>query len=211
MAACHDLIDRPLVLDQAFKDVVEHRVRRQRVLIGLVGFEFGRGRLGDDTLGHHPTGRPERSVRQMLIAPARQCEDRGLVNILEHGVAAAHIPVKRRIADRHFGFVAGREHHPAEFIRQRHQRDAAGAGLQIFLGDVGRPAREGLGEHAAKTRDRRLDADLAQFDADKPGRLGRVIKAILRGVARRHHDAMDLVGAESIGRHRRTERRIDTP
>ena len=35
--------------------------------------------------------------------------------------AAAQIAIQSRIADRHFRFVAGRNHHRPEFVRHRHQ------------------------------------------------------------------------------------------
>ena len=49
---------------------------------------------------------------------------------------AAHVAVKRAIADGHLRFVAGRQHQRAELVRQRHQRHAAQPRLDVFLGLV---------------------------------------------------------------------------
>lgn len=50
MSAGDDLLRAHLLLDQAFENVVEHGIGRQRILIRLVGAEFGRRRLVDDVL-----------------------------------------------------------------------------------------------------------------------------------------------------------------
>jgi len=109
MAALDDLRHRHLMLDEALQNVVEHLVSRQRVLVGLIGFELGRRRLGDDALRHDAADRAEQPRQTPLIAPARQLEHRRLIDVFQHRIAAAHIAVKRRIARRHFRFIAGRK------------------------------------------------------------------------------------------------------
>ena len=79
------------------------------------------------------------------IDPFRQPIDHRLRHVADHGQTAAHVAVKRAIADRDFAFVSGGEQERAELVRQRHQHDAAQSRLDIFLrGVFGRPAKTGL-------------------------------------------------------------------
>ena len=79
------------------------------------------------------------------VAQPRQAEHLGLVEILDRIEAAVHVAIERRVADRHFRLVAGRHHHQAELVGDRHQDRAAGARLQILFGDVARHAGEDAG------------------------------------------------------------------
>src|SRR6185503_1458848 len=51
-ALLDDIVQTHLALDQAFENAVEHGVRRERVLVLLVGTKLSGGRLVDDALGH---------------------------------------------------------------------------------------------------------------------------------------------------------------
>jgi hypothetical protein len=62
--------------------------------------------------------------------------------------------------------VAGGEHQPAELVGQRHQDVAADAGLQVFLGDVGRAARPLRGQLGQVGSCSPLDGGLADVDAE---------------------------------------------
>src|SRR3546814_7896504 len=79
VAARDDDVDALLALDEALQDVVEHRIGRQAVLVLLVRLQLGRRRLGDDALRDDPPGRTQRALRQHLVAPAREVEDKRLV------------------------------------------------------------------------------------------------------------------------------------
>ena len=45
--------------------------------------------------------------------------------LLDDGDGPGRVAVERRVADGRLALVAGGEHHPAELVRQRHERDAA--------------------------------------------------------------------------------------
>ena len=81
--------------------------------------------------------RPARSV----VDVARQLVDDRLRAVLDDGEAAGEVAVERRVADRHLRLVAGRQHEPAELVRQRHHEVAADARLEVLLGDVRRRCR----------------------------------------------------------------------
>ena len=70
MAACDDLVDTHFVLDQTFENIVQHRIGRQRILIGLIRSELRRRGLVDDVDRDHFTRRPQRAGRHVAIAPA---------------------------------------------------------------------------------------------------------------------------------------------
>ena len=147
--------------------------------------------------------------RLPCVAQSRQTEDFGLVEVLDRVEAAVHVAVERGIADRHFRFVAGRHHHQAELVGDRHQDHAARAGLEIFLGDVARPALEHRRDRLLQAQHRTLDRQDVVVHAERLGDLGGVVERILRGEPVRQHHAADAVGAKRIHRHHRAQRRVD--
>ena len=89
----HDLACVEVLLDVGRQDRVEHVVRRQRVLVELVGAQLGRGRTVDGRGGDQlPSG--------LLVAPAHEPVDPALEHVLEHREAAGHVPVERGVAHR---------------------------------------------------------------------------------------------------------------
>ena len=91
----------------------------------------------------------------------------------------------------------------------RHQQQSAGAGLNIFFGDVLRHP----GKHGRKRLARGLVdfVDREQFEAnlEVAGQFPRVVNRSSRRIRPGHADADDVLGAERIGRNRRGERGID--
>ena len=113
-----------------------------------------------------------------------------LVEILDRIEAAVHVAVERRVADRHFRLVAGRHHHQAELVGDRHQDGAARARLEIFLGDVAVGAGEQRLQRGLEAFDRRGDRHDVVLDAERLRDRGGILERVLRGVAiRQHHGA----------------------
>ena len=209
MAARDDVIDRHLVLDEAFEDVVEDRIGRQRILVGLVGPQFRRWCLVDDVLRDDHAGRPQRAGRRVRIAPARQRIDLHLVEVLDRVEPAIHVAVERRIADAHLALVAGRDDHRAELVGDRHQDRAARAALQVLLGDPFIRPVEHVGERAQEAVDRCMDGHDVIAAAEKPRAFLGVLEGILRGVGIRQHDAAQTLLAQRIDGQRRADCRVD--
>src|SRR3546814_7810069 len=88
------------------------------------------------------------------IAPARQCEHLGLVQVLDRRVSATHVAIDRCVTDRVLALVAGRQQQAAELVGHRHQQCATGARLQVFLGRVHRLAFERVGKRVEETLER---------------------------------------------------------
>ena len=124
MAGGGDLFDLPPLLDVELQDVVQHLVRRERVLIGLIRAQLGRGGLGDRRLRDHGA---------LAVQPARHAVDHRLVHVAEEGQAAAHVAVERAVADRQLRLVAGREHHRAGAVRPGHEDVAPDARLHVLV------------------------------------------------------------------------------
>ena len=59
-------------------------------------------------------------------------------NVFQNSKPTSHVPIQRRIANRHFTFVPRCQHQSPGFVRQRHQQDATTSALQIFLSGVDR-------------------------------------------------------------------------
>ena len=209
MTAVDDLLGRAFLFHQAAQHVVQHLVGGQRVLIGLVGPELRARRLLDDRLGNHRPLRPLQSLHPVPVAPAGHLEHVGLVDVLQHRIAAAHVAVESGVAHRHLGLVAGGEHHVAELVADRHQDDAAHPRLDVLLGLVGFSAGEDRRQHAAERIHRRLDPQHLVADSEQACALGRVVEGGLRRVARRHDDAEHPVGAQRIDGDGGRQRRID--
>ena len=188
VAAGDDLVDRHFLLDQAFEDIVEHRIGRQGILVRLVGPKLGRRCLGEDVGRNHFARGAERARRDMGVAPRRQRVDLHLVKVLDRIEATIHVAVKRRIADRHFRLVASRHHHRAELVGDRHQDRAARAALQVFLGDAALGSLEHVGESGEEAVDRLTDRHRVIMATERLGAGGGVSQRFLRGIAIGQHD-----------------------
>ena len=96
----------------------------QAVAVLLIGAQFGRGRFRDDLDARGsplPLRRPSSSRRCLAVAPATDLENPRFIQVLDRIVAARHIPVDRRIAHRHFGFITCRQQHFTKFVGLSHQ------------------------------------------------------------------------------------------
>ena len=92
-----------------------------------------------------------------------------LVDVLQQREPAGEVAVERRVADRELRLVAGRDHEPAELVRERHQQRPADPRLQVLLGQVGLAPRERRRQRGAERLDDRLDRDLAEVDPERLG------------------------------------------
>ena len=137
-----DAFNALVVFHVALKNCVQHVVRRQAVLVGLVSLQLRARRPSDDALRNR---RGTRAVRVVRVAPVRQPEDRGFGQVLDHGKAACHVAIQRAIAGGHFALVAGGQHDRAKLIGQRHQQRAANPRLNVLFGRVLCPAFEVMG------------------------------------------------------------------
>ena len=112
--------------------------------------------------------------------PARSFSRRGqaehvrLEHVLDQREAAGEVAVQRRVADRQLRLVPGRDHEPAELVRERHQQRAADPRLEVLLGEVGLAAGERRREHVGERLDDGLDRQLAEVDAERLGEQLRV-------------------------------------
>ena len=201
-AGQRELVAPGVLLDVGLEDRVERVVVGQRVLVLLVRPQLGAGRALDDRARD----------RMRLVAPVAVVDepvDERLRHVLDDREAAGRVAVERRVADRVLRLVAGREHEPAELVRQRHQQVAADPRLQVLLGDVRLAALEDGGQHLLVDLHRRRDRHVDALDAEVRRQLARVALGPLGRVARRHHDRRDPVGAERVRRDQRHERGVD--
>ncbi|ETC87142.1 hypothetical protein XHC_3373 [Xanthomonas hortorum pv. carotae str. M081] len=202
VAGRNDVVARLLLIDVATQDPVEHVVRRQRILVGLVVAQLGRRRARNHCRRNH-----RRTAHG--IAPFGQAEHLGLVQVLERGIAAAHVAVDGGVTHRVLALVAGGQQQPAELVGQRHQDHPAAARLQVFFGHIRLGAFEHRAECGEQAFERRLDRNGFQLDAQRAALLLGQIVGEIGGVARRQPHRSDVVAAQRIDRHRQHQRRID--
>ena len=100
--SARELLARAVELDVRLEHLVELRVRRQRVLVELVGAQLGARRALDGRLR-------DQLAPGALVQVPREPEDVRLVDVLEQREAAGHVAVERRVADRELRLVAGRD------------------------------------------------------------------------------------------------------
>ena len=84
---------RPVVLDVALEDGVEHLVGRERLVVALVVTKLGRRRALQHRRGHQLAPR-------LTVAPAHEIVDQALVHVLQDREAAGHVAVERGVAHR---------------------------------------------------------------------------------------------------------------
>ena len=165
------------LLDVAFQNCVEDVVGRETVLVDLAGAEFGaRGFLDRVERNDFAAG----SGRGGGVDPPGQGEDLGFEYVTDHGETAAHVAVECAIAHGHFALVAGGEEEGAKFIGERHHEDAADAGLDIFLGDVGCAAGEDGPERRLGGGHGVGDGDGLEPEPEVFGEEARVVAGMLR-------------------------------
>ena len=169
-------------------------------MIGLVRAQFGRRRTRDRAVRDH--------VR-LFVAPARQRVDLRLVDVLQHREAAGHVAIQRAVTHARLALVAGREHQPAELVRQRHERVAADARLQVLLGRVGRAANERWCQRLLVRLHGIGDGDALEPHAQGRRERGGVLGRDRGRVGRRHRHAHDMSGAQGIDGDGCRERRVD--
>ena len=171
------LIDALFVLDQPEQDAVKHRIGRQRILVLLIGAQFGRWGAGDDPFGHHRAIGAEADLRFVAVAPFADRKNGHLVGVFQRVIAAGHIAIDRGIADAHLALVASGQQHRAKFVAERHQGHAADPRLHVLFGDVvfgiGKAARQ----HLVKGHYRRIDRNGVITAADHRCTLGRKVEA----------------------------------
>src|SRR5713101_7238198 len=198
------LLQRPVVLDVLLEHLVELRIRRQGVLVELVVAQLGARRAVDDALRNQ-------LMTGSLVEVARKLEHVRLVDVLQEGEATGHVAVEGCVPDRELRLVTGRDEHPAELVRQRHQQDAAGARLDVLLGQISLRARERLPQRVVERVDDRADRNLQERTAEALGQASRVAARPFRRIARGHRDAVHVLGPERFGGERRGHRGIDSP
>ena len=200
-----DLGDAAILLDVLFDDGVENFVRRQGVLVQLARLEFGAGRFGDHGLG-------DDGLLADRVAIAGEAVDQRFGHVFDHRVAAGHITVKGGVAGGELALVAGRQHDPAELVRQRHDDVAANARLDVLLSRA-LPATVQVGERPLEHRQvggvGRLDRHDEEAHAEVVGQVLRVFDAALGRVARGHADSDDVLGAERVDRDDGDEAGVD--
>ena len=128
VARCGDFGAGAAFFDVELKDAVEDGIRRQGIGIGLVGAEFGGGGLLNGIEGDHLV---------LGIEVAGEGVHLHLREVGNHRETTAHIAVEGAVTNRDFALVASGEQEGAVFIGERHEQETSGAGLQVFLGDVG--------------------------------------------------------------------------
>ncbi len=127
-----------LLFHVPMQDRVQHVVGGKRILIRLIGAKLGAGDLVDAALGNQlAPGLP--------VDPAGQFPNGGLGHVADDRQAAAHVAVERAISHGDFALVAGGQQQMIEFVAESHEQRPADAGLEVFLGDVGRPAYKNAG------------------------------------------------------------------
>ena len=191
--AADDLLDGVVLLDVGLQDRVEDVVGRQGVGVLLARPQLRRRRLGERRLRDHRA--QDRRVHRVGqagrgVAPAGELVDQRLGDVLDHGEAAGHVAVERRVADRVLALVAGGQDDVAVLVRQRHEQVAADARLDVLLGHAGGGALERVGERAVVGGHHVGDGDHLVADAEVLRELLGVRQRVVRGVRRRHRDAL---------------------
>ena len=209
MAARDDRADRHFLFNEAFENIVQHLVGRQRILVLLVLAQFRRGRLGENVRGNDHAIRPLGARRLPAVAQVGKAENLHLVEVLDRVVAAIHVAIERGIAHRHLALVAGGHDHRTELVREGHQQGAARPRLQVFLGHITWMTGKKRRQHRFQPLHRRGDGEDIVADAEGVSAVARIPEAFFRRVAVGQHDGVNALRAQRIRCHGRADRRIN--
>ena len=189
VASLDNVGDRPVFFHVQLHDAVEHLIRRQGILVQLVGAQFGRRPPRQDTLGYH--------FRHPVTVRAQAVHE-GLGDILDDGKAARHVAVQGAITDGHLALVARRQDDAAVLVRQGHQQGAADARLDVLFRRVFRQPRELAGQGGAEGIESLLDRNFIVAHIEAFYHVARIDPRDIGRELRRHHDGAHLVGAQRI-------------
>ncbi len=203
-AGVDDLADGAVVDDERLEERVEHVVGGKALVVALVGTQLGRGRLHQHRLGD------DGAARHAISVPAQPVHER-LGHVLDHGEAACRVAVERRVAGGELALVAGGEHDPPRGVGHGHEDHAADARLEVLVGEALGLGAEHGGQEPGEGTVRLLDGDGVQVDAEGLGQRGGVAARSGARVARRHGQAVDVVGTERVDGHSGDERGVDAP
>lgn len=128
--------------------------------------------------------------------------DAHLGQVGDDGEAAAHVAIEGAVADGDLALVARGEEERAELVGHGHEEEAAGAGLDVFLGHVDGETFKEIAEGGLGGGDGVGDGDFVVFDAEIFGERGGVVAAVLAGDGGGQGDADHVVGAEGFGGER---------
>ena len=194
-AGRHQGLDTFVVLHVALQDRVQHLIRGQAVLVGLVGAQLRAGRTRDDALRDRVLAS---AVGVVLVAPARQLEDCGLEQVLDDRKSAGHVAIERAVTGGHLTLVAGGQHDRAELVGQRHEKHTAYAGLDVFFGGVFGPALELSSQRSLEGLKLRRDRYLVVTHLHTGSHVAGVYPGNIGRVGGRHHHGADIVRAQRI-------------
>ena len=128
--SCGDNLTRVfLTFDITRQDRIENIVGREFVLVCLVGFQFGAGRLGDGAFGNPLACR--------FVQVPGQVIDHCFGHVADNCQATGHVAVKRAVSGRQFALVSGRQRKVSAGVGKCHDEVASDAGLDILIGRVG--------------------------------------------------------------------------
>ena len=183
-----------------FQNGVEDFIRRQRVLVSLVGAQLRGRRFGDGIAG---------DGLALAVHPLRDPVHHRLGHVGDDREPAAHIPVERAIADGDFAFVASGQEQGAELVRHRHENHATQPGLDVLFGDVFRAAREDRLHLLLHSGKRRLDGHHVVLDTEVLRQPAGVVEAARRGKLRGQRKAVNVFPPQRLDGDDRGERRIN--
>ena len=136
------------------------------------------------------------------------CKDARFIKVFDRVIAPCHVAIDGGITYRDLGFIACGQQHFAKFIRQRHQKNPAQTGLDVFLGQIWIAACKERGKRGLNGLFRGLNRQTVKHDPKHLGHIAGIIKRSLRGIARRQHHAMHVFRANGIGGNGRNQGRI---
>src|SRR6202795_1245231 len=125
-----NLLRAAQVLNISLKDTVQDIIRRQTVLVLLIGAQFrGRDLLDARSRDEFP----------IAIDPLRELVNHQFWYVGNHREPPGHVAVKRTVTPSQLGFVARAENHGPKFVGNGHQKVAADTRLDVFFRHVDGP------------------------------------------------------------------------
>src|SRR5579875_2050628 len=96
---CNDFLGAEILFDIGAQNLVEDFVRWQRILVCLVGSQFGGWRFLEACSGNRAVSRP------LMVQISRQLVNHSFRYVRNHRESSRHVTVKRAIPYGQFGFV----------------------------------------------------------------------------------------------------------
>lgn len=123
-----------IVLEKELKNIIKKRIRRKRIMIGMVLEKLGRRRFRDDILRDKIKRREKWEMRKIMVEKLRKRIEMNIVKVIDRIEEEINVEIKSGIKKRNLGIVEGSKKNRKEFVRDWNKDSEERKDMKVLLG-----------------------------------------------------------------------------